>query len=81
MQPSFVYGDRYINKDSKVPLGILGRPLAWLTQLPLIRGLRQSILEAAFVPPVAVEQVAAATADAVEGKISGKVTVDEILKY
>ena len=57
LKPSFIYGTRELGFAS-IPLGLIGRPLEAILNLPGFNQLQNlALLKAALTPPVSVESV------------------------
>lgn len=65
LRPGFIYGSRAVG-NMKIPLGLVGSPLAAALKLfPTTKLARVPIVGAVFVPPVSVDSVGKAAASAV----------------
>ena len=68
LRPSFVFGSRSIGGGVVLPLGVVGRPLQAVLDLPGLRDLhRLPGLRGLLLPPVAVEDVGLVAAAAALG--------------
>ena len=79
LRPSFVFGSRSIGGGMTLPLGIIGRPLQAVLDLPGLRNLhRLPGLRGLLLPPVAVEDVGLVAAAAALGLLPTSESVIEV---
>ena len=79
LRPSFVFGNRSIGGGMALPLGVIGRPLQVVLDLPLLRDLHSLPgLRGILLPPVAVEDVGLVAAAAAMGLLPESKPVIEV---